>query len=230
MSNITELCTIMKSLGSDKGDDWHNFTVLYHELFRDFRTVFTRVFELGIGSQNPEVPSRMTPNYTIGASLRGWRQYFSNAHIYGADIDRDVVFREDRITCFQVDQTCPESIRNLWRQPEVSNIEFDLIIDDGLHTTKANICFFENSYHKLARNGVYVIEDIKNSAIRGLEAYFWRTAKKSGFAYHLVPFDYHKNRRDNNILFLTSLNSEFRAAIENLNQSPTPDSSGSYVR
>jgi len=37
---------------------------------------------------------------------------------------------------------------------------FDIIIEDGLHKFQANVCFFENSIHKLNPNGYYIIEDI----------------------------------------------------------------------
>jgi hypothetical protein len=39
---------------------------------------------------------------------------------------------------------------------------FDIIIEDGLHEYSANVCFFENSIHKLAKGGYYIIEDIQN--------------------------------------------------------------------
>ena len=37
---------------------------------------------------------------------------------------------------------------------------FDIIIEDGLHTFNANVCFFEHSIHKLKSNGYFIIEDI----------------------------------------------------------------------
>jgi hypothetical protein len=51
-----------------------------------------------------------------------------------------------------------QSIRNLWEN--LKEVEFDLIIDDGLHTFDANSTLLENSYDKLVMNGFYVIEDI----------------------------------------------------------------------
>jgi hypothetical protein len=45
----------------------------------------------------------------------------------------------------------------MWSQIDA---EFDMILDDGLHTAKANLCFFKNSFHKLKDNGIYIIEDI----------------------------------------------------------------------
>ena len=38
--------------------------------------------------------------------------------------------------------------------------KFDIIIEDGLHEFHANVCFFENSIHKLSKGGFYIIEDV----------------------------------------------------------------------
>ena len=92
-----------------------------------------------------------------GASLRVWRDYFPLAQIYGADIDRDILFEEDRIKSFYVDQTNPRSIQEFWKL--VADSDFDLMVDDGLHTFDAGICLFENSIQKLTKHGIYIIED-----------------------------------------------------------------------
>jgi hypothetical protein len=42
---------------------------------------------------------------------------------------------------------------------EIATNNFDLMIDDGLHTFESAICLFENSINKLAPNGTYIIED-----------------------------------------------------------------------
>ena len=39
----------------------------------------------------------MTLSGSPGASLRVWKDFFSNAKIYGSDIDKDILFNEDRI-------------------------------------------------------------------------------------------------------------------------------------
>ena len=44
------------------------------------------------------------PIYQPGASLRSWREYFPNAQIFGADVDRSILFNSDRINCCWVDQ------------------------------------------------------------------------------------------------------------------------------
>jgi len=56
----TELCHLMSKHGSDKGGGtWHNYTQLYSRLFAPFRSEEFDVFELGIGSNNEDVPSNM---------------------------------------------------------------------------------------------------------------------------------------------------------------------------
>jgi hypothetical protein len=47
----------------------------------------------------------------------------------------------------------------MWEEPLLEE-PFDIIIEDGLHTFSANVCFFENSIHKLKSNGYYIIEDV----------------------------------------------------------------------
>ena len=104
----TDLCFIMHYYGSDKGDPDlsrnHNYTRTYDELFRSMRPDELRVFELGLGTNNPNFPSNMGPSGRPGASLRGWKQYFKNANIFGADIDAGILFNEDRIKTFYCDQ------------------------------------------------------------------------------------------------------------------------------
>lgn len=48
----------------------------------------------------------------------------------------------------------------MWSNPELQE-NFDIIIEDGLHAFHANVCFFENSIHKLKSGGYYIIEDLR---------------------------------------------------------------------
>lgn len=149
---------------SDKGSkniecSWHNYTTFYYSIFKDLREKQLRVFELGLGTNNINIPSNMGTDGRPGASLYGWADFFPNSRIYGADIDKDILFRTDRITTFYCDQTNPKIIKGMWDDPELQE-DFDIIIEDGLHTFNANVCFFENSIHKLRSGGYYIIEDI----------------------------------------------------------------------
>jgi hypothetical protein len=155
----TELCGIMSKYGSDKGNH-HNYSTLYHYLFGSIKPEKLNIFEVGLGTNNTSVPSNMGPHGKPGASLRGWKEYFVNSNIYGADVDSGILFEEDRILTFFVDQTKKETIDELWNSPILSTIEFDIIIDDGLHEFHANKKFFENSIQKLKKSGVFIIEDV----------------------------------------------------------------------
>jgi hypothetical protein len=160
----TPLCEIMGRNNSDKGNinittSWHNYTTLYYSLFKNITDKQLRVFELGIGTNNTSLVSNMGINGRPGASLYGWSEFFPNAKVFGADIDRDILFNTDRIKTFYCDQTKPEVIQKMWTEPELQDT-FDIIIDDGLHLHEANFTFFENSIHKLNSKGYYIIEDI----------------------------------------------------------------------
>lgn len=157
--NKTELCGIMTRCGSDKGSR-HNYTTFYSYLFQDRRQEEGfQLFEVGLGTNNPHLPSSMGSSGIPGASLRGFREFFENGRIYGADIDRNILFQEERIKTFYVNQLEPESITDLWAA-HFQDIQFDLIIDDGLHAFEANRNFLENSFHKLKSGGLFIIEDV----------------------------------------------------------------------
>ena len=103
----TPLCEIMGKHQSDKGSinidsSWHNYTTFYYSIFKDLREKNLRVFELGLGTNNVNVPSNMGPNGRPGASLYGWSEFFPNADIFGADIDTDILFNTDKIKTFIV--------------------------------------------------------------------------------------------------------------------------------
>ena len=156
-SKLTEL---MNYYGSDKGgkNNHHNYANFYSEIFFHRRNEIKSFLEIGLGTNNVNLPSNMGIDGVPLASLRAWRDYFKNAQIYGADIDKSILKNEERIKTFFVDQTNPESIKKLFNS--IGELKFDIILEDGLHEYNANICFFENSIDYLKNNGIYIIEDI----------------------------------------------------------------------
>ena len=154
----TKLCRVMTKYGSDKGRA-HNYTTVYSALFKECYHQPLRILELGLGTNNPDLPSSMGLLGMPGASLRGWREIFPHALVYGADIDRGILFKEDRIKTFYCDQLDRSSVRELWSHPDLQ-AGVDVIIDDGLHTFEANVSFLEESLDHLRPGGIYVCEDI----------------------------------------------------------------------
>jgi hypothetical protein len=204
----TELCSIMKKYGSDKGcpenNGWHNYTLYYHELFQNIKNEKLRIFELGLGTNNINLPSNMGINGKPGASLKGWKEYFPNSLIYGADIDKDILFEEERIKTYYCDQTNKEVIKNLWNNEDLKE-NFDIIIDDGLHKFSANITFFENSIKKLKKNGVYIIEDIRKDELNlfkdKIEEYK-NINENLEFNINIIP---HSNNFDNTLIIIKKI-------------------------
>jgi hypothetical protein len=205
-SKSNELCAIMAQAGSDKGcpdnKGHHTYTLLYHALFNPVRDQAIRVFELGLGTNNISIPSNMGINGIPGASLRGWREFFPKGQIFGADIDKDILFKEDRIETFYCDQLSKQSIHELWSQPSL-NDNFDIIIIDGLHTFEADCNFVDHSIHKLKKGGILVVEDIYYSTI---SMYTRQTRKWSeqypDLRFRLEPMGYCRNTIDNVLLII----------------------------
>lgn len=187
------LAKLCDKFGSDKGSmhnnkhpyPWpaHNYNHYYSLLFGNNRENVRRVFECGIGTNNPNLKSNMSSTGVPGASLRVWREYFPNALIIGGDIDRDILFQENRIHTHHLDQTDRSSIKDFWRAIKFS--EVDIIIDDGLHEYFAGITLFEESISHLSKTGVYIIEDVAPDDIFKYIEYF----KTKPYDFKIVMID-----------------------------------------
>jgi hypothetical protein len=130
----SELKVLFDQYGSDKASK-HNYHLIYGTVLNEKLTI-KNILEVGMGTNNLDVVSNMGKLGKPGASLRAFRDFCLNAEIYGADIDKSILFSEERITTFYVDQTDSKTFQHLKNElPEL----FDLIIDDGLHSPNANI-------------------------------------------------------------------------------------------
>ena len=107
---------LFAKFGSDKGSPndephyltgihAHTYADLYIMLFELGRNHVYKLFECGLGTNNLSYVSNMGIFGIPGSSLRAWKDYFPNAEIFGADIDPDILFIEERIRTFHVDQT-----------------------------------------------------------------------------------------------------------------------------
>jgi hypothetical protein len=187
--------TLCDKYGSDKGVintaryayPWppHTYADFYVRLFDHCRLRIARVFECGLGTNNPALSSSMGESGKPGASLRVWRDYFPNAEIYGADIDTRILFNEERITTSYMDQTDPTSIAQYWNTIGVD--QFDLMIDDGLHTFEAGLCLFQHSFARLRPGGIYVIEDVLMRDLVRYQLRFKTTPHEVDFVNLLRP-------------------------------------------
>jgi len=155
-----EDCIRLKKLftnyGSDKTDSL--LVYIYFEIFNHIKV--NSLFEIGLGTNNINVRSNMGLDGKPGASLRAFRDYL-NINVYGADVDKGILFEEDKIKTYFIDQLEKNTIL------DVKKIipKCDIIIDDGLHQPDANLNIIQNLLDHLNKGGILVVEDIEPSFI-----------------------------------------------------------------
>jgi hypothetical protein len=157
-----DLASLFCSHGSDKAST-HNYHLVYAALLKDKRHEPIHILEIGLGTNNIDIASNMGRAGRPGASLRAFRDWAPSAHVAGADIDRRILFTEDRIATFFVDQTSPDTIDALARNFPPRSL--DLVIDDGLHTPEANLNACAGLIGLVKAGGWMVIEDVNPEAL-----------------------------------------------------------------
>ena len=163
--NTVALGELFFKYGSDKSTH-HDYHEVYSALLN--RNEPLRILEIGLGTNNLAIQSNMGLNGRPGASLRAFRDWAPNADVLGADVDRGILFQDERISTFFVDQTDAGSLKML--ASEVGS-NFDLIIDDGLHLPHANFNTIEALLPLLKPGGTMVIEDIDP-----IHLHYWHVA------------------------------------------------------
>lgn len=141
---------------SDKGS-CHSYIEVYDDLFTSFRNKEINFLEIGIFH---------------GASLNMWRRYFTEAIIYGLDINPHILM--DKVAHYNEQQVYPILREDAYTFSMIDKLSaltdnegFDLIVDDGSHIEEHQI-FVLQEYGKLLRpGGVMVIEDIQLLAPNG---------------------------------------------------------------
>ncbi|MGE0636667.1 MAG: hypothetical protein AB7G44_15725 [Bacteroidia bacterium] len=158
-SDLNVFANLLDNYGSDKVR-W-NYHIAYLTILKNKKNQPINTLEIGLGTNNIDVLSNMGINGKPGASLRAFRDMYPKAQVFGADIDKRILFTEDRIITLYVDQTNPDTLSELKEQ--LGNLKFDLIIDDGLHNAQANLNTMNFALEMLKDDGVFVIEDISEN-------------------------------------------------------------------
>jgi hypothetical protein len=160
ISKIHELKKLLDFYGSDKANS-HNHHILYGYILKN-NFEKKKILEIGLGTNNTDTLSNMGINGKPGASIRAFKDFCPNSDIYGADVDKRILFNEERISTYHVDQTDVNSLNEL--ATKIPS-DFDLIIDDGLHSINANINTLMFGLKKIKIGGWVVIEDIHFNSI-----------------------------------------------------------------
>lgn len=141
----------------------HKLFIYYSMIFMHCRDKINNVFECGLGTNNTNLKSSIGNTGKPGVSLYMWRDFFPNAKIYGGDIDKNILFSSERIKTYHLDQTSKSSIKKYFTL--VGCKDFDVMVDDGLHTFDAAKCLYLNSRQYLAKTGLYIIEDLSQNEL-----------------------------------------------------------------
>lgn len=127
-------------------DKWHHYFEIYHRHFQRFRGRSPVVVEIGVFH---------------GGSLQMWREYFgAGARVVGIDIDPRCRQFEDEATTILIGD---QSDRRFLGEVRERVPHIDILIDDGGHTMVQQIATFEELYHHVQPEGVYLCEDMHTS-------------------------------------------------------------------
>ena len=136
----------------------HSYIELYEKLLSSKRETAQNVLEIGIGDFKEK----------NGGSIKLWRDYFTNAKIYGVDIlssDRvmDELFNDSRVIL----HTSSDGYNEEFFKTKFlnKNIKFDFMLDDGPHTLESMKTFIRLYSQIIADNGILIIEDVQSIEI-----------------------------------------------------------------
>jgi hypothetical protein len=146
---------LFRYYGSDKCNNGF-YSNIYYNIFKEISNV-KKIFEIGIGTTNRKIISNMGKSGKPGASLKAFRDFLPKTRIFGADTDRRILFKENFIETFYLDQTKLETFVEL--NKKISS-DIDLCIDDGLHSVHSNLNSLNFFLGKIKKNSFVVIEDL----------------------------------------------------------------------
>jgi len=127
-------------------DKWHHYFSVYDRHFPPFRGRPISLLEIGVLG---------------GGSLRLWRSYFGqDAAITGIDLDPACARHAgDGVEVFIGDQSDPAFLESV----AAARGPFDIVIDDGGHTSRQQIISLETLTPHVKDGGLYVVEDTHTS-------------------------------------------------------------------
>ena len=159
--DITKIGEIFIANRSDKAGPKHRYDLVYQSVFDDLKTNQSiNILEIGLGTNNEDTVSHVGRNGRPGASLYAYREFFPKANIFGADIDKRILFESERIKTAYVDQLKPETFKQM--HEELGKPELDLFIEDGLHSVSASLNSLNYAISVTKKNGYIILEDLYN--------------------------------------------------------------------
>lgn len=149
-------------------DKWESYIPIYDKIYAEFQGRDINILEIGV--QN-------------GGSLEVSAKYFDLAkNIVGVDINEDcrrLTFEDTRVSVIIGDATHSNVEEKITKISE----QYDIIVDDGSHTSSDIIKTFYRYFPKLSEGGIYIVED--------LHASYWE-AFEGGLSYELSSISFFK--------------------------------------
>jgi hypothetical protein len=177
MKSLEEIFQAHQGKVSDK---WELYLREYDRLFSSFRDRPVHLLELGV--QN-------------GGSLEIWSQYFPKGEIFvGCDIDDNcskLLFTDQRIKTVIGDINTGTSYGNIL---SISK-HYDIIIDDGSHSSGDVVRFFAKFFPQLKNDGLFVVEDIHCSYWQDFEGGLYYPYSSMAFFKKLADVLNHEHWR-----------------------------------
>lgn len=147
---MTNLSDISKKYSTDKAGE-HDFIPVYEEYLNDRREDLDKLLEIGVYK---------------GESLKMWREYLPDTHLYGIDKSHYRLDIPNAIT-FKCDQSNVGRLTNIVKKIQ----PLDIIIDDCSHKMDDQQISFAKLFRYVRSGGIYVIEDVHTSNDWQLERY-----------------------------------------------------------
>lgn len=159
-------------------DKWNIYFDAYDNIMAPYRNKPITMLEIGV--QN-------------GGSLEAWSNYFSQAEkIIGCDIDElcgNLTYTDPRISVFVGDATSDVTSQKIISfQPE-----FDIVIDDGSHTSPDIIRAFCKYFGTIKNGGVFIAEDLHCSYWGNYEGGIYHPYSSISFFKRLVDIINHEH-------------------------------------
>lgn len=141
----------MQSFNTDKFE--HGYIPFYETFFSKMHNT-KNVLEIGVFN---------------GGSLNYFNNYFPNATIFGIDILDKTHYDTQNIKTFIVNQEDRDDLKKFL---DKTNVDFDIILDDGGHTMKQQQTSFGFLFSKVKSGGLYIIEDLHTSRFQNYGTIF----------------------------------------------------------
>jgi GT2 family glycosyltransferase/glycosyltransferase involved in cell wall biosynthesis len=183
-------------------DKWELYINEWDQIFYQYQDKDINLFEIGVHN---------------GGSLEIWAEYFKNARqIVGCDINKDcrkLEFEDPRVSII-IGEINSDSVKAALKA--LAN-NFDIVIDDGSHSSGDIIRAFSHYFNFVNPGGIYVIEDLHASYWDEFEGGLHYPFSAISFLKRLVDIPNYEHWRNNQSRddFLASFAKNYNLNFEN---------------